>query len=154
MTKFCTSISRLASIPPTDLSPQLLADNEDTEDHRALLPKRSHIASIVLYYPLFADLGPFPAISEANGDHIAISALHMQPLSRHTVTLRCKDPRDHPVWDQKFFSTHTDRFIMLAAVRNNTRLASTAPLADELDGEIAPTGFEVLNTRGNGRGDL
>ena len=137
-------ISFFASIPPNDLSPQLLADNGDTEGHPTLLPRRFHVMSIVLYYPLLADLGPFPSISEANGDHIAISALHMQPLSRGTVTLRSADPRDYPVCDPKFFSTHTNCFIMWAAIRNNIRVASTSPLVDELEGEVAPTGFKAL----------
>lgn len=136
--------SLFASIPSAKISPHLLADIEHAKDHPTLLPRRCHFMSIILYYPVLAHPDLFPGISEANGDHISVAALHMQPLSRGTVNLRSANPRDHPVCDPKLFSTNTDRFIMRTAIRENILLASTSPLADELKGEVAPRGFKAL----------
>lgn len=36
---------------------------------------------------------------------------------------------------------------MRAAIRNNIRLTSTSPLADQLEGEVAPSGFKTLTLK-------
>jgi choline dehydrogenase-like flavoprotein len=68
----------------------------------------------------------------------------MMPLSRGTVTLKSKDPLENPVCDPRFFSTHTDRFIMRRAIREGLLLAATSPLGEEIEGEVAPLGSATL----------
>ena len=137
--------SLFAAIPKDELTPRLASDGQSVVEHPLLVAKRGHYMSIVSYYPLSARFDLYPSIND-DGAYISITALHMLPLSRGTVTLRSKDPRDHPVCDPKFFSTETDRFIMRSAIRNNLRLVETEPLADEIEGEVAPVGFPALSS--------
>ncbi|KAJ4985188.1 hypothetical protein SVAN01_09324 [Stagonosporopsis vannaccii] len=136
------------ALPATELTPHLVSDGQDLVDHPALVEKRCHFMSFVMYLPLLPNPVLYPEIvADAEAAYISIAALHMQPLSRGTVTLKSADPNDYPVCDPKFFSTDTDRFIMRAAIRDNLRLAATAPLADEIGDEIAPVGFDPLTER-------
>lgn len=133
------------ALPAAELTPHLKADNQDLTDHPALVDKRCHIMSFVMYYPLLAHPVFYPSIvADTESAYISIVALHMQPLSRGTVTLRSADPKDLPICNPNFFSTNTDRFIMRAAIRDNLRLAATVPLAEEIGDEIAPVGFGTL----------
>jgi choline dehydrogenase-like flavoprotein len=129
-------------IPKDELRPHLIADGED--DTSAIVrERRCHYMSLTFYDARFAPPPLYPSIKEDNA-HIGIAALHMLPLSRGTVTLKSASPADNPVCDPKFFSTETDRFILRRAVRENLKIVSTAPFADEIDTEIAPLGFPVL----------
>jgi choline dehydrogenase-like flavoprotein len=92
--------------------------------------------SIVFYYPLLAHPGLLPGIS------ISYAA----SLARHSKFALSRSSRQ-PNCNPKFFSTHKDRFIMRAAIRNNIRLTSTSPLADQLEGEVAPSGFKTLTLK-------
>jgi choline dehydrogenase-like flavoprotein len=137
--------SLFAAIPEGELAPRLASDGQSVVEHPMLVAKRGHHMSLVSYYPLHARPVLYPSIND-DGAYISITALHMLPLSRGTVTLRSKDPGDHPVCDPKFFSTETDRFIMRSAIRGNLRLVETEPLADEIEGEVAPIGFSTLTS--------
>jgi choline dehydrogenase-like flavoprotein len=133
-----------ARIAPDELAPHLAADGLDTRSHDILAPKRTHFMSLPIYDALFPLPHLYPSVAGTSGAHIDFVALHMLPLSRGTVTLASPDPAANPIINPRFLSTHTDRFIMRRAVRENIALASTAPLADVLEGEVAPVGFEAL----------
>ncbi|KAJ8119092.1 hypothetical protein OPT61_g62 [Boeremia exigua] len=134
-----------ANIPANELMPHLTTDRQNLGDHPTLMEKRCHFMSLIMYYPLPAHPLLYPEIASDNkGSYISVAAIHMQPLSRGTVTLKSADSRDHPVCDPRFFSTNTDKFIMRTAIRDNIRLTATVPLADELAGEVAPVGFPAL----------
>ncbi|KAF2024147.1 mitochondrial putative choline dehydrogenase [Setomelanomma holmii] len=134
----------LANIPPSELAPYLVADGVDGKaSHPLLLEKRCHFMSVPFYYPLLAFPPLYPNMSEDN-TIIAFAAIHTLPLSRGTVTLKSADPKDNPICDPRFLSTDTDRFIIRRAVRENMRIAATSPLADEIEGEVAPVGFPTL----------
>ncbi|KAJ4373249.1 hypothetical protein N0V83_003543 [Neocucurbitaria cava] len=130
--------SLFANIPAADLTPYLKLDNSPNDDDALLFPKRNHIMTIPFYLPLFPSPALYPSISATAGTHISLGALNMLPSSRGTVTLSSRDPSAPPIINPRFLSTHTDRYIMRRAVRANLALTSTAPFADEIEGEVAP----------------
>jgi choline dehydrogenase-like flavoprotein len=137
-----------ANIPASELKQQLSADGiRELDKHPMLTDNRCHFLSMPIYYPPGAPSPVYPTVTK-EGAHITLMALHMFPLSRGTVTLKSADPNDYPVCNPRFLSTHTDRYILRRAVRENMRLASTVPFADEIDGEVAPADpkFGVLTT--------
>ncbi|KAH7066582.1 hypothetical protein BKA63DRAFT_123525 [Paraphoma chrysanthemicola] len=135
--------SLLASIPTSELLPQLAADGFDSASHPLLRENRCHYMSIPMYFPLAAPPPLFPTISE-DDTHIAFVSIHTLPLSRGVVSLKSADPQDNPNCNPRFFSTETDRFVMRHAVREGMRIAAVSPLAAEIEGEVSPVGFPTL----------
>ncbi|KAG9191557.1 hypothetical protein G6011_10291 [Alternaria panax] len=141
-----------ANLPAAEIETHLKEDGIDSdgfsEQNLLLRPYRSHYLSVAWYYPLLAHAAAFPTVKE-DGAHISLSAFHMLPLSRGTVSLRSADPRDHPVCNPHYLSTKTDRFIFRRAIRENLRLVETEPLASEIEGEVPPENprFPALTTK-------
>lgn len=140
-----------ASLPAAEIKRHLkeYGINSDglNEQNLLLRSHRSHYLSIAWYYPLLAHASAFPTVQE-DGAHISLSAFHMLPLSRGTVTLQSANPRDNPVCNPRYLSTKTDRFIFRHAIRENLRLVETEPLASEIEGEVPPADprFPALTT--------
>lgn len=130
-----------ASIPNEELAPHLKADGIDAADSQErnllLRPNRSHHLSVLFYYPVIVNRIAYPTVKE-DGVHFSLSAFHMLPLSRGSVTLKSADPNDGPVCNPQYLSTNTDRFILRRAIRENLRLLVTEPLASEVEGEVPP----------------
>jgi choline dehydrogenase-like flavoprotein len=132
----------------SELLPHLRADGHGTSSPSTQMlthDKRTHFMSVTFYDSLLAPPPFFPSISHDKGEYISMGAMHMSPLSRGSITLSSNDPADYPICDPKFMSTHTDRFILRRAIRENLNILSTAPLADEIEGEIPPLGFKALH---------
>ncbi|KAF2194683.1 GMC oxidoreductase [Zopfia rhizophila CBS 207.26] len=129
------------NIPPSDLAPVLSADNEPgvkDNQHPHLQPKRCHIMTIPFYWPMLATSEYNPEIGPLDGTHMALTSLHLLPISRGAITLKSPNPFDNPVIDPRYFSTNTDRYILRRAVREILRLTETEPLASGLVGEAPP----------------
>lgn len=136
--------SLFGNIAKDELTPYLNADGRDVSTTSIMAENRCHYLSL-MFYDCFAAPPPlFPSIVLGDGMHVGIATIHMMPLSRGTVTLKSNDPLDNPVCDPRFFSTHTDRFIMRRAIREGLLLAATGPLAEEIEGEVAPLGSVPL----------
>lgn len=144
----------LANIPAAELTPYLQVDglnaDKDSSPHLLLLPKRTHIMCIPMYFPVFAHPVLYPTVKEDN-THIALMSFNMLPLSRGTITLKSADPKDNPICNPRLLSTNTDRFILRRAVRENFALVETEPFASEIEGEVAPADprFPALTTKSN-----
>jgi choline dehydrogenase-like flavoprotein len=135
-------------IAASEMVPHLRADGHDINSPSAQIlthDKRTHFMSVVFYDARLAPPHSYPSIAPDNGEYISMAAMHMFPLSRGSVTLASNDPTDYPICDPKFLSTHTDRFILRRTIRENLKIISTLPLAEEIEGEIAPHGFKALN---------
>ncbi|KAH7407093.1 hypothetical protein DE146DRAFT_607655 [Phaeosphaeria sp. MPI-PUGE-AT-0046c] len=133
----------LGHISREELAPYLKNDGRDADASTLLDDERCHFMSIMFYDNLFAPPGVYADVID-EGTRIAVAAVHVMPLSRGTVTLKSKSPKDDPVCDPQFLSTETDRFVMRKAVRENLRLVNAAPLKDEIVGEVSPRGFSAL----------
>ncbi|KAF2247021.1 GMC oxidoreductase [Trematosphaeria pertusa] len=126
-------------IPPSELGPVLAQDDAGVgAAHPHLRDKRCHYLNIPMYFPILATPEYNPDIVMGDGKHVALTSLHLLPISRGTVTLQSANPSDNPVVDPRYFSTPTDRYILRRAVRTMLQLTETEPLASELDGETPP----------------
>lgn len=85
---------------------------------------------------LFLDEGL--TLPRAHG--VTLAAVLLRPASRGTVRIASPDPAAKPVVDPRYLSDPggTDRAVLAAGVRLCTRIAATAPLADELGPVVAP----------------
>ncbi|KAF1844328.1 GMC oxidoreductase [Cucurbitaria berberidis CBS 394.84] len=90
-----------------------------------------------------------PHLEQDSLDTRSGDALHMLPLSRGTITLKSADPNDGPICNPRFLSTHTDRYILRRAVRENIKLVETEPFASEIEGEAPPADpkFPILTSQ-------
>jgi choline dehydrogenase-like flavoprotein len=132
-----------AHIPAEELKPHFIDDGRDADLDTYAAEKRCHFMIVPMYDTVFAPPPIFPTVSN-DGKHICLISLHMMPLSRGTVSLRSSNIMDHPVCNPRFLSTNTDRFVMRRALRENLALVSTTPMAEEVEGEVAPLGFQAL----------
>ncbi|OAL56192.1 glucose-methanol-choline oxidoreductase-like protein [Pyrenochaeta sp. DS3sAY3a] len=138
-----------ANIPADELAPHLAADGIDTSQENGYFDpgeQKCHYMTIPFYGPTFAHPLLYPSL-KLDGSIIALTALHMLPLSRGSVNLASTDPTAHPICNPRLLSTATDRFILRHAVRSNLSLAATEPLASLLAGEVAPAvpGLDALS---------
>jgi choline dehydrogenase len=65
-------------------------------------------------------------------------AFHMKPLSRGSVALRSRDPREAPRVKRGFLSRSEDLAVVLEGIELARRIAATEPLAGLLEQEIRP----------------
>ncbi len=66
------------------------------------------------------------------------SICQLRPESRGTIRIRSADPLDKPAIRANYFSTETDRRVIVAGMRLARRIAETAPLADLIESEFIP----------------
>jgi choline dehydrogenase-like flavoprotein len=137
--------SLFGHISSSSLLPSLRADGQDVSTSSMVTDRRTHFMSVMFYDALFAPPPLYPSISHEKGEYISMGAMHMFPLSRGSVTLSSPFPSDNPILNPKFMSTETDRFILRHAIRENLAILSTSPLAEEIDGEVAPLGSKALD---------
>ncbi|KAF2170951.1 GMC oxidoreductase [Zasmidium cellare ATCC 36951] len=134
------------SLPKDGLKSALQADAGSTKisDDHALLAERAHHWIATMYMPLSLGEGYDVQI---DGQHISISILNFQPTARGNVTLRSSDPKDDPVVDPRYNSTHHDRYVLRAGIRKALRYAETAALKPFLVGDVPPVGKQPLTSR-------
>jgi choline dehydrogenase-like flavoprotein len=137
--------SLFGHIPPSSFLPSLRADSQYLSPSPMTTDERTHFMSLMFYDALFAPPPLYPSISHKGGEYIGMAAMHMFPLSRGTVSLASNNPSDNPVINPNFIGTETDRFILRHAIRENLNILATSPLAEEIDGEVAPLNSKALN---------
>lgn len=84
-------------------------------------------------------------------DAISLGAIHIQPTSRGTVTLKDASPWTHPLIDPKYLSTENDHRAMIFALKTALKLADTEPLASEIHSAFdfkKPESFAHFRGRG------
>jgi choline dehydrogenase-like flavoprotein len=137
--------SLFGHIASSELLPHLRADAHSAEEENVLTnEKRTHFMSVLFYDAAFAPPPLYPSISHDKGEYIAMAAMHMAPLTRGSVSLKSNDPAVDPVCDPQFLAKQMDRFVMRYAVRENLSILATSPLAEEVEGEVAPLGCKAL----------
>lgn len=129
------------NILPSELSPLLKKHGEPglaDSAHPHLQSRRCHFMTIPHYLPVLGTPEYNPELYAMDGKHMAMTALHLLPISRGTITLKSANPKDEPVIDPKFMSTCTDRFILRHAVREVLKVTETPPFSQHLVGELPP----------------
>jgi choline dehydrogenase len=88
----------------------------------------------------FLVLPQAPIVTAARGvtRAMAISVQTCRPLSRGNVTLRSSDPLDAPLIDPAYMTERDDLALQIEGLREARRIATAAPLARHLHGELAP----------------
>ncbi|KAF2787501.1 GMC oxidoreductase [Melanomma pulvis-pyrius CBS 109.77] len=133
-----------ANIPASTLEPKLAHDglisaSRDKEElHPHLRPQRCHFLNFPFYFPILATPSYNPSINPLTGTHIAITSLHLLPLSRGGISLHSASADDAPIIDPRYLSTTTDRYIMRTAVQEALALISTPPLSNHILCETPP----------------
>ena len=75
-------------------------------------------------------------------DAISIGVIHIQPLSRGTITLKDSSPWSPPLIDPKYLSNKSDHRAMLFGLKTALKLADTEPLKNEIS-----SSFDFKNVR-------
>ncbi|KAK4501608.1 hypothetical protein PRZ48_007417 [Zasmidium cellare] len=134
------------TLPKDEVKAALQADAGDTQvpDDHALLADRAHHWIATMYMPLSLGQGYDVQI---DGQHISLSVLNFQPTARGKVTLRSTNPKDDPIVDPRYNSTHHDRYVLRAGTRKALRYAESEALKPYLVGDVPPVGKKPLTSK-------
>jgi len=86
---------------------------------------------------------PWSADSPGEGVHpfsaFTQSVCQLRPESRGTITLRSRNPFDHPVIQPNYLATRNDQQTLVEGIRIARRIARTEPLKSAIAQEFRPT---------------
>ena len=116
--------SVVQTVPAKGLEAAKAADRANNQAIAESLDEgRCFTESLLVYAAANPDNPTIPL----DGTHVTSTVAIMLPSSRGSVTLKSKDPTEHPAIDHNYYATETDRYVLRTGLRKMAEIIQRTP---------------------------